>query len=47
MPVNKGRFPVFSVPLVECTGGELWGIEQGRAAFAKVDAVLRERGVIP
>lgn len=43
MPVNEPRFPVFRVPIVECAGKEPWGIEQGRAAFAKLDAVLRDR----
>jgi hypothetical protein len=43
MTVNKPCFPSFRVPVVEGTSSEAWGIEQGRAAFAKLDAVLRDR----
>jgi len=43
MTVNKPRFPSFRVPVVEGTSSEAWGIEQGRAAFAKLDAILRDR----
>jgi hypothetical protein len=43
MPVNETRFPSFRVPVVEYAGKEPWGIEQGRAAFAKLDGLLRDR----
>jgi anti-anti-sigma regulatory factor len=43
MTVNEERFPSFRVPVVECTGKEAWGIDQGRLAFGKADAVLRNR----
>jgi hypothetical protein len=43
MPVNETRFPTVRVPIVECAGKEPWGIEQGRVAFAKLDASLRDR----
>jgi len=43
MPVNAARPPCFRVPVVECTGCEPWGIEQGRTAFSKIDTSLRGR----
>ena len=43
MTVNASRFPSFRVPIVEGTSPEAWGIEQGRTAFGKIDAVLRDR----
>ena len=43
MPVNERRWPSFRVTVAECTGSEAWGIEQGRLAFGKADAALRNR----
>jgi hypothetical protein len=42
MPVNA-RPQAFRVPVVECIGKEGWGIDHGRAGFAKIDEILRGR----
>jgi hypothetical protein len=42
MPVNV-RPQTFRIPVVECIGKEGWGIDHGRAGFAKIDAGLRGR----
>lgn len=43
MAVNETRWPSFRVPVAECTGSVAWGIDQGRLAFGKADAMLRNR----
>lgn len=43
MAVNKSKIPSFRVPVIESTSAEAWGIDKGRAAFAKIDSVLRDR----
>lgn len=43
MTVNKVVVASFRVPVVEATSSKAWGIDGGRAAFAKIDSRLHNR----